>query len=252
VNLKFNIDAAAIAEAFKDLAMEVEQDLEKGIANLAVMTDAAVKEMVQNELHSSRETYLENLSLLEVSPGIWVVSLDQPALWIEEGIPEQFDMKPGLLKDTQASPTTGRRHKVIPFEHSKAPSKLTPYAQNVVDRIKRNLKKDKINFKKLEVNDDGSPKRGLLHTKNYGGETPGKGNTPVMEGVSIYQSVTKTGNVRRDILTFRTVSDGPNQKNKWIHPGLDAKKFMDKAFEWAMKEWEDTILPEILAKYSDE
>lgn len=248
MGLKFNIDAAQIAEAFKELALEVEQDLEKGIANLAAMTDAKVKEMAQSELHSSRKKYIENLTLEEVQPGVWVVALDEPAMFIEEGLEPNTDMKPGLLKDAKVS-ASGVRYKVIPFDHTKGPSQMTPYAKNVVDRIKQNLKKDNIPFKKLEMNEDGSPKRGLLHSKNYGGEIPGKGNTPVMEGVSIYQSVTKTGNVRRDILTFRTVTS--NQSDKWMHPGIEAKKYMDKALEWAMKEWEDKILPEILAKYMD-
>lgn len=246
MGLKFNIDAAAIAEAFKEMAMEVEQDLQKGIANLAAMTDAKTKELAQAELKSTRQKYIENLTMEEVSPGIWVVALDQPALFIEEGLEADFDMKPGLLKNAKTA-ADGSKYKVVPFDQGKAPSQMTPYAQDVVNRIKKQLKTDNIPFKKLEHNENGSPKRGLLHQKNYGGEIPGKGNTPVMDGVSIYQSVTKTGNVRRDIMTFRTVSS--KQGDKWKHPGLDAKKFMDKALEWAIKEWEDKILPEILKKY---
>jgi hypothetical protein len=67
--------------------------------------------------------------------------------------------------------------------------------------------------------------------------------------VSIYQSVTATGNVRRDILTFRTVSEGPASQGKWIHPGLPPKHFLDRASEWAIKEWENNILPAVLEKY---
>lgn len=250
MNLKFNIDAAAIAEAFKDFAMEIEQDLEKGIANLALMTDAKVKELAGFQLHSSHKQYIDNLKLEEISPGLWVVSLDQPALWIEEGIPQEHDMKPDLLKNAKTSPTSGVRYKVIPFDHSKGPATLTPWAQLITGAIKHNLQKDKINIKKLEVNDDGSPKRGLLHTKSYGGLIPGKGNTPVMDRVSVYQTLKPDGSTRRDVFTFRTVTS--DQNGKWIHPGIEAKKFLDKAFEWAMKEWEEKILPEILNKYSDE
>lgn len=245
-NLKFSIDAAELAAVFKELALEVQQDLEKGVANLAAMTDAKTKELAQAELKTSRQTYIDNLTMEEVSPGIWVVSLDQPALFIEEGLDPNFDMKPGLLKNAKTS-KDGTKYKVIPFDYGKAPSQLTPYAQEVVNNIKKQLKADNIPFKKLEINDDGSPKRGLLHSKNYGGEIPGKGNTPVMNGISIYQSTTKTGNVRRDIMTFRTVTS--KQDGKWIHPGITAKKYMDQALEWALKEWEDKILPEILKKY---
>lgn len=246
MKLKFGVDAAQIAQAFKEMALEVEQDLEKGIANLAAMTDAKTKELAQAELKSSRQKYMENLTMEEVQPGIWVVSLDQPALFIEEGLPPNTDMKPGLLKDAKVA-KDGTRYKVIPFDHGRAPSQMTPYAKSVVDDIKKKLKADNIPFKKIEINENGSPKRGLLHSKNYGGEIPGKGNTPVMDGLSIYQSTTKTGNVRRDIMTFRTVTS--KQGDKWIHPGVEAKKYMDKALDWAIKEWEDKILPEILKKY---
>lgn len=246
MGLKFNIDVGQIAEAFKEMAEEVQQDLEKGMANLAAMTDAKTKELAQAELHSSRQKYMDNLTLEEVQPGVWVVALDQPALFIEEGLQPNTDMKPGLLKNAKVA-KDGTRYKVIPFDHGKGPSQMTPYARDIVTQIKRKLKADNIPFKKIEHNEDGSPKRGLIHSKNYGGDIPGKGNTPAMDGLSIYQSVTKTGNVRRDIMTFRTVTD--KQGDKWIHPGLEAKKYMDQALEWAIKEWEDKILPEILKKY---
>ncbi len=67
---------------------------------------------------------------------------------------------------------------------------------------------------------------------------------------SIYiEHLPKTGNVRRDIMTFRTVSNGPASEGKWIHPGTKRHKFLDRAEIWAMEEWETKILPEILDKY---
>ena len=50
-------------------------------------------------------------------------------------------------------------------------------------------------------------------------------------------------------MTFRTVTDGPGSQGKWIHPGMDGKKFLDKAAEWAEKNFYDQILPEILEKW---
>jgi hypothetical protein len=249
MSLKINIDVAAIAAQFKEFALELEQDLRKGVANLAAITHAKVVENAQQELHSSRQTFMDNLGFEEISPGIWVISIDQGAMWIEEGIEANKDMKPDLLKNAKTS-SKGVQYKVIPFDEGKAPSQMTPYAQGVVARIKQNLKKQDVPFKKIEFNSDGSPRVGKLHEFDFGGEKPGKGNTPVMKGVSIYQSVTKTGNVRRDILTFRTVSNGPESAGKWVHPGYDAKKYLDKAADWAMNEWEQSILPEVLSKWN--
>ena len=253
--LKIKIDTAGIAKQFKDLALEVEQDLNKGVANLAAITHAKVAELASSELKSSRKTLSDNLGFEEIIPGVWVVSIDQDALWIEEGISPNQDMKPDLLKNARNISKDGYKYRAIPFDYGKAPSQLTGYAQNVVSRIRANLKKEGVPFKKIEKFEagpkKGQPRTGKLHTFDWGGEIPGKGNTPILKGVSIYQTVTKTGNVRRDILTFRTVSGGPSSHGKWIHPGFEAKKFLDRAAEWATKEWEDKILPEILSKYGE-
>lgn len=244
--LEIKIDAAGIAEMFKEFAAEVEADLKKGVANLAAVTHAKVAEMASTELKSSREEYLNALGFEEISEGVWVVSLEKDAFFIEEGLPANFDMKPGLLKDAKTG--AAGKYKVVPFDHTKAPSQLTKSAQSIVTELRSNLKKENIPFKKIERNADGSPRLGKLHSKNFPSQIPGKGNTPSLKGVSIYQSM-KGGNVRRDILTFRTVSSGPASEGKWLHPGIEPKQYLDKAAEWALREWEDKILPEILSKW---
>lgn len=254
MSLKFNIDAGKIAAQFKEFALEVEQDLNKAVANLAAITDAKVKEMANQELQSSRKPFMDSLGFEEVAPGIWVISVDEQGLWVEEGIEANKDMKPGLLAEDFKTSKQGHRYKAIPFDYGKAPSQLTPSTQQLVSYLKQNLKKEKVPFKKIERNADGSPKVGKLHEFDFGNPGgrmggPGKGNTPVFKNLSIYQSVTKTGNVRRDILTFRTVSSGPGSAGKWHHPGLEAKKFLDRALDWAMREWEEKILPEVMEKW---
>lgn len=247
--LKIKIDTASIAAQFKALALEVEQDLIKGVANLAAITHAKVIEMASEELHSSRQEFMDGLGFEEIAPGVWVVSIDEKGLWVEEGLEPNTDMKPGLLAGATKVSKEGFKYRSIPFDHGKAPSQLTGYAQGVVSKIKSNLKKAGVPYKKIETDPNGSPRTGKLHTFNWDSEKPGKGNTPVLKGVSIYQTVTKSGNVRRDILTFRTVSGSPASANKWIHPGYAAKKFLDKAETWALNEWESKILPEVLRKY---
>jgi hypothetical protein len=248
--LKINIDVAKIAAEFKELALEVEQDLNKAVSNLASMTHAKVAEMASEELHSTLKTLQDNLGFEEIAPGIWVVSIDQKALFLEEGIQAEKDMKPDLLKNATNTSKAGHKYRAIPFDHGKAPSQMTPYAQHLVAHIKSKLKKEKIPFKKIEKNKDGSPRTGKLHSFDIDSEKPtARASTPALKGVSIYQSVTATGNVRRDILTFRTVSEGPASQGKWIHPGLPPKHFLDRASEWALKEWENNILPAVLEKY---
>lgn len=249
MSLKFNIDAAAIAAQFKEFAIEVEQDIKKAIGNLAAITHAKVVQEANAELHSSRQDYMEALGFEEIVDGVWVISLDEKAMWIEEGIEANKDMKPDLLANNAKTSKDGHKYKVIPFDYGKAPSQNSTSTQTIVNEIKQGLKKENIPFKKIERNADGSPKIGKLHSLDLGGKIPGKGNTPAGKGVSIYQTLTKTGNVRRDILTYRTVSSGPGSAGKWHHPGLEPKLFLDKAVEWAMKEWEEKVLPEVLKKW---
>lgn len=255
IKLNFNIDAGSIAEQFNAFKLEVEQDLNKAVANLAAITDAKVKEMASQELNSSRQTFMDSLGFEEISPGVWVISVDETGLWVEEGIEPNKDMKPGLLAKNFKTSKDGSRYKAIPFDYGKGPSQQTPNTQAIVSFLKQNLKKEGVPFKKIERNADKSPKVGKLHEFNFGNPSgrlggPGKGNTPVLSGLSIYQTLTKTGNVRRDILTFRTVSSGPGSQGKFHHPGLEAKKFLDRALDWAMKEWEEKILPEVLEKWT--
>lgn len=252
MSLKIKIDVEAIAKQFKEFSIEVKQDLEKAVAGLAAITHAKVAEMAATELKTSRKSLMDNLGFEEVSKGIWVVSIDENAMWIEEGVEPEFDMKPGLLKNATKVSKDGHKYRVIPFDYgSKGPTQLTPNAQTIVNTIRSGLKKANVSFKTIERNGDGSPKLGKLHTFNFESAIPGKGNTPQLKGVSIYQTLTKTGNVRRDILTFRTVTDGPGSEGKWISPGQPGKKFLDRAADWAINEWESKILPEVTKKWGE-
>jgi len=248
--LKINLDLDKIADHFKELAYEVKQDLEKGVGSLAAMTHARVAEIASSELNSSRKEFQESLGFEEISPGVWVVSVDEKGLWVEEGIKPNTDMKEGLLREGAKTSKDGYKYKSIPFDHGKAPSQMTPYAKTLVSQIRYVLKKEGISFKKIENGPNGNPRLGKLHKLDIDSMPPtSRANTGALQGLTIYQSKNAAGNVRRDIMTFRTVSDGPKGQGKWIHPGMQAKKFLDRAAEWALKEWEEKILPEILKKY---
>lgn len=248
--LKINLDLDKIANQFKELAYEVKQDLEKGVGSLAAMTHAKVAEMANEELNTSRKSFQESLGFEEVAPGVWIVSVDEKGLWVEEGIEPGHDMKPDLLKEDTKTSAAGHKYRSIPFDHAKPPSQMTPYAEQLVRKIKYVLKKEGIPFKKIETGPNGNPRLGKLHKLDIDTAPPtSRASTGALQGLTIYQSKTATGNVRRDIMTFRTVSSGPASQGKWIHPGMEAKHFLDRAEQWALKEWEDKILPEILKKY---
>jgi len=250
--LKFSIDSDAISAQFGAFASEVKKDLQDSMEILSTRFFTKTKDLADAKLKSTYKTYCDNLSVEKIADGIWVVTLNEKALWLEEGIPASFDMKPGLLKGATKTSKTGNKYRSIPFEHSKnTPTTATPKAVALVNEIKSALHSRGINYKKIERDASGNPRLGKLHTLNIASEKPSaKASTPALRGLTIYQTKdNKTGKVSRSVMTFRTVSSGPGSEGKWIHPGMPANNFMDKAFEWMDGIWEKDILPEILKKY---
>lgn len=242
--LVFQIDVAGIAAQFKEFKDEVETDLNKGVARLAASIWGKILEDSQQELHSTREIYRQALNdVVEVSPGVHLIALDGSAMWIEEGR-KSGDMKEDLLRNPKHY-ANGKKYKVVPFVYNKAPSSMTGFAKHVSSKIQKELKKQGVPWAGVEHR-RGKPIMGKVHNFDFGGPIPGKGNTPVMKGVSIYQGM-QGGNVRKDILTFRTVTE--DQAGKWLHPGLQPKHFFEKALTWGENEWDQTMLPEIVTKW---
>jgi hypothetical protein len=248
-DLKFFINAEELASIFGEAKKEAEQAITDGVAKLAAMTHAKVLQLANEDLHSTRKLYTDNLDFKQISDGVWVVTLDEPAMFIEEGR-QSGSMVDDLLKNNSKVSKDGNRYKVIPFEHSKPQSQQTKFSQDLTSQIKRQLKSQNIPFKKLEYNADGSPRIGKLHTMDLPSAHPTeKASHPALHGLTIYQTKTASGNVRRDIMTFRVVSDKSKRENKWVHPGLEAKHYFEKAWEDCQRTWEDEILPEILKQY---
>jgi len=248
-NIKVTIDGKALQAELSNLGKELHDDILESVGGLAQAAHGKIVEMANAELKSSRKKYLDNLDEpTQISEGVWLIALNPGALFLEEGLPEDFDMKPGLLKKGKTS-KKGYRYRVVPFDYGKPPSQNTGATQMMVDKIRSNLRKEGVPFKKIERDSTGSPRVGKLHTFNWNSPIPGKGNTPQLHGVTIYQTKMKGGQIKRDVVTFRTVTDGPAGAEKWFHPGIEAKKFLDRAADFVDRTWEEKILPDILKRY---
>lgn len=251
-DLRFDIDIDAISSEFGELKKEVNNDLKSTVGNLASMTHAKALELATDQLGSLQKTYKDNISFEQLEENLWVVSLDEKALFIEDGFVGGF--MEGLLKGKSSKVNAkGERYAVIPFEHSKNPSEQSEKARDLTNQIKAELKKRNINYRKPEYNPDGSPKLGLI--KRFDVESAKLKDIhkdQPLKGVAIYQKMDdKTGKVRRDVMTFRVITEKHRGEGKWVHPGMKAKKILDQSFEWAMEEWTEKILPEVLSKYNN-
>ena len=244
--LNLDIDLNELAKEFDSIKDEVQKALKDGAESLAHMTHAKVNEIATEKLNTRAKEYKDNVTFEEVDKGVWVVTLLEPAMWIEEGL-KPYDMKETHLAKNAKVGKDGQRYKHIPFEHSKKPSEQSEKAQAITTEIKQELKARKIPFRKLELGKDGSPRVGLLHRFSVdSGKPSARSKSPALQNVAVYQNKDKSGTVRRDIMTFRTISD---KSDNWQHPGVQAAKIFEEAYAWAESTWEREILPNILTSF---
>jgi hypothetical protein len=289
--IKFTIDPKTVLDACKDSYEEAKKQLSKSVGDLAKDTRRHILKLADRELSPSLKQIFrgkeneKNIYLTAIDKNTYVITLTGSAYWIEEGIPPNTDMKTDQWlfksKSTKVS-KKGHRYLVVPFEHSKGPSLQTGFEKGLTDRIKFELKAQNklrkanglqpIPWAKIETDKHGKPKEGLLHEFNIEGKKAKSSWTSgPLERLRVYQAIekdaqgraklTKSGKakVSRSWMTFRTASENPKQdpntgvspKEKFIHPGFKAKKFMDKSAEWAEQEFYNKILPAIFEKWGD-
>lgn len=248
-DLKLEIDVQGIAEEFGSLKEQVESAVVDGAESLAAMTHAKTLELARDELNSLSKKYMDNVEFQKLEDNLWVVSLKEEAMWIEEGRKSGF-MEELLNGKSGKTNSKGERYAVIPFEHNKNPTEQSTTAKQLADQIKDVLQKKGINWKKIEKNENGSPRLGLLHKVNINSPRLKEAHkTSATQGVAVYQRKDKSGNVRRDVMTFRVIHEKHRNEGLWYHPGREGSKLMDKAFDWAVNAWEGEILPQILANF---
>lgn len=254
-NMEFNIDFEAILAAHQKDVEALQKDLQEAVAGLAAQAHAHVMEKAQERLHSRREAYVNALRFEETQPGLWVITVPEETLWIEEG-QEAHSMLPDLLRSPKAKTAAdGSRYLVVPFRHDRGPTQQTQHAQGVTQMLRQELKKRGVPYKSIEKDAQGRPRTGLLHSLNLGGERRPHWTSPILNGVRIYQHAVqgKSGGARveRSIMTFR-VASSKHEGQKWQHPGQEGAKLLDEAFQWCVNEWENQVLPALLAKYGDQ
>lgn len=252
----------------KEIKDKVDQAAKDALADLAAQTHAHIVENVQAKLHSTREKYLDALSIQQVSDDTWLINLDAKANWIEEGL-EKHEMIADLLKSPKAKTSkSGGKYMVIPFEHKTKPSASTPAQKSLTDTIKEEFKRRKIPYGKLEVDAAGNPKKGVLHSFDInhaplktahgvgqghgpiGATKQGMSGIPFLRGIRVSQKEVKDpvsgkSKVVKSIATFRVVSSKHIGTGRWVHPGTPQRKFLDEALDWAEKQWDEKIKPQL-------
>jgi len=244
--------------------------MKRAAQQLTMATHGHILEQVQSKLKSTRRKYIDALSFEEIGENSWIISLDPSAFFIEEGMP-QHEMIEDLLKQGRPNKSKpegstvggvktakdGSRYRAIPFEHNRGPTSQTPMQTSLTNMVKAEMKSKGIPYGGIEKNSSGQAKTGLLHSFDV--VARGKGASPVpvskvgiplLQGVRVYQTKVKDKagkeTVKKGIFTFRMVSSKMKGSGRWVHPGIEAKKFMDEAFVWAVEHWEKEIAPGVI------
>ena len=257
-DLKLEIDIDDLSNKFENVKKKVEADLIKGVDDLTKMTHAHILDEAKDKLGSVSDVYRDNLPLPErIDIGgetIWIIKLNKEALWIEEGVKSGF--MEGLLNGKSAKTSKdGKKYAVIPFKHNEKPSGQSSNARDVANEIKQSMKEQGISWGKIEYGQDGSPRTGKIHSFDVNtakNKKDGSG-TPYGQNVSIYQTKIKNKQgkeeVRRDVMTFRVITEDHREQGKWTHPGREKADLLGEAVKWAENYWTTDLLPKILQKY---
>jgi hypothetical protein len=180
-----------------------------------------------------------------------------------------------LLKSPKAKvSSTGEKYLVVPFAMTSGksgPTQTTNVQQQLVQSVKKQLKDAKISFGKIEKDASGMPLLGTLHKLNLSTPSrkdwaqPGHGHggagwgppgypmigatgIPFLAGAQVTQSLNSKGKVERSVMTFRVVKEGHEQEGRWYHPGLEPLNAFGQAYDWAMRELEQNVYPDIMRK----
>jgi hypothetical protein len=271
----FNIDITSheLHNLERAIQEHAEKILQETAAALAAQTYGHAVELAQDTLHSSRDTYLQSLELKQIDENTWSVMLHPEAMWIEEGM-SRHEMIDDLLfgKNGRTQVTTAKdgmsQYKVIPFKVNKAPNASTAATRELQSILKKTFKEQNITYGKKEVDADGKPLTGTLHKldildkplKTANGPGQGLGNIgdvkqgmsgiPWLKGVNVIQRQLRGGDGKirtsRDIMTFRIVSTKQRGTGRWVHPGIEGKKIIDKTFAWASNQWNQEMKPQMI------
>ena len=269
-----NIDLSAL----KDLANleEVQRIGNQAAANLALLTHAKVEELAAQKLHSRLEMFRKAVSFKQEDSGVFLIHLDASADWINDGYPAH-SMIPDLVNSPKAHiANDGHKYMIVPFTMTagkSGPTQVTPAQNELVESVKKQLKEAKIPWAKIEKDDQGRPKLGQLHKLNLstvlknrearpghgrdslgygavGGPRVGMTGIPFMSGAGIYQSLSSTCKVERSVMTFRVASE-KQMSPLWDHPGLEPTCIFEEAYEWALRELQDNVMPSITKEISE-
>lgn len=263
--LRVSIDTSELDEL-----LGIEEDIKSSMNEAAKETAEAIKgkiiELANSDLASTKDQYIEALSIREEGSDTYYVVLDKKMVWREEGM-DAHSILDHLLKSPKAKQSKdGHTYVNVPFKIKTEGKGASSAQQTLIDTVKSELSKRNIDASKVEYDEKGNAKEGTLHRfdltkgaqKTFEGPGTGKGDIgkpmrgpsgqPFLKGLVVSQKKDSSGKIKRAVTTFRTASSAQQGTGLWDHPGVDAANLFDKAFDWALDSFDEIIASKILDK----
>lgn len=246
-----------VEEALKEIGVDVKnlsesivQKAKAQIQALAIQTHALIVEKAQSGLKSTRQTYLDNLTISKLSESsdqvIWSVGLKKDAAWIESGI-SAGPMIDRILNGGKPPKKAkdGSTYKIIPFKHNKAPAQQSAAQLRLARYAKSEIKKQGLD--KVITDKQGRPVIGKAASVNITGKNQpvGRFNQPLLAGLTIYQREQKSksgkSKIVRDVMTYRVLSSKHRGTGLWESKGWKGLNAFAETEREIDRLWNDMI-----------
>lgn len=294
---KVNIDVQQIADSLNKTREVIEEKVTKAVEALSVSAHAFIVNKANTELGDFKRKFFlgqgeygkkttekstsdpridqtaKNVRWVKVANGLWVVEIDEKAAWIEEGRPatsmatEEWLLKPGAKGVKRAK--DGSLYRSIPFKQTEG-NKPAPGVKPAYESIiKSAMKKQGIHKTKIEKDESGQAKLGILHKLKIEGPEGGWMQYPSMhskprtaeeaaqtglkphEGIfhlkgAVVVQREKTGKkggkkIVKETVVFRTVSTKHQLENRWMYPEVKPFGAIPAAHQWALQQWTNVL-----------
>lgn len=238
-----------ILDYLNQLLGVLENSVAQCIAAAPVYVRQEFQSQVNRKLKSSAEEYMAALKIETLNDGVIEVTLNPDnflAMAAEEGA-SAWDMKTTHLKSPKTKISkNGHKYLVIPIQQLKSTvTSGTERGQALQEKIKTLLNDSGTIYKPTtrspfqvknspyvqtmeRVMSSDPELQGLMRVRQWNSmEHAQSGKSPRMS----------------QFVLFRVMSDNPNQKDRWKHPGIKARHIFR-----GVELWSNSVLPELLSK----
>jgi len=229
--IDIKIDVSSLLDQVYIAPEQVNDMLDFTVKEITAQFAAAWEQEAAENLKSSRQEYIANLNVVDegFAKGAVVLTGWLPNA-VEDGL-DEFDMKDGILNGPNVKTgKEGQKYNTIPFAHGTPGSLPENFNGGIMPKeVHAIAKKKKIGeaIKKKEL-----PKQFQTPQVKSVKMPQSQTVTQYQHKASIYEGIVKgkdsAGNI--GYTSFRRVSE-VSDPSSWIHPGIEAHHFAEKALE---------------------